>query len=138
MDLKNHMNDVDEDADKVEFVSITRALRYALTALVLGISYPNVRLALGISTFQRVYRDMLGNHPLPPETAFIIQARAILIVLSLVLPMLVVLSLFFRRRSLSIYVIALVIIPIFVQMFFTWQAVVSPFYMIVQGMEGNH
>jgi len=131
------MNQSDADLSATEFLSITRALRFALVAIVLGISYLNVRLAFSIPWFQNIYHDMLGNKPLPPETAFVVQAHSGLVLLSLALPLLSVLSLFLCRRSVSIYIVGIVIIAVVAQVVFTWHAVAVPFFMIASFMQGT-
>ena len=133
------MNEVQTDLSKAEFLSIMRALRFSQLALVLCISYVNIQLALGISGFQMVYRDMVGNRPFPPVTTFVIQTRFVLIVLSFALPMLGILSVICCRRSLSLYIIGLVVAAILVQFVFIWQAMISPFFMMLHGwgMQGT-
>lgn len=133
------MNKSDVDLSAPELLSITKALRFALVAIVLGISYLNVRLAFSIPWFQNIYHDMLGNKPLPPETAFVVQAHSGLVVLSFALPLFAVLSLFLCRRSVSIYIVGIVIIAVVGQLVFTWHAVAVPFFMIALFvMQGTH
>lgn len=128
------MNESNTELSRNELLNIARALRYSWIALVLGISYLNVRLSFSISWFQSIYHDMLGNKPLPPETAFVIQARYFLIVLSFALPLLAMYSLLLRRTSISINIIGIVVLFVVVQVVFTWHAVAIPFFMIIAAM----
>jgi hypothetical protein len=122
------------NADAPETSKQQLSLRFALVALIVGLSYPNVRCALAISVFQQVYKDMLGDKPLPPVTVFMIHARVALIALSFAIPALAVLSLFVRRLSASTYLAGVLIILIFVQLFSTWHAAIYPLITIVTGM----
>jgi hypothetical protein len=122
------------DAPAPELSKQNRSLRFALVALIVGLSYPNVRCALAISAFQRVYKDMLGDKPLPPVTVFVIHTRVALIALSFAIPALAVLSLFVPRLKASTYLAGVLILLIFVQLFSTWHAVISPLITIITGM----
>jgi len=110
-------------------------LRFASVAIVLGFSYLNVRQALAIVSFERVYHDMLSGRPLPDESRFIISNRSALIALSCVLPALALGCFFLRRLSLSIYMVGSVIICLFAQLFFTSNALMLPLSSIVANMQ---
>ena len=129
------MSEPNPDPGPSEFLRVARALRFALVALVLGVSYPNIRCALAIPAFQRIYTDMLGNKPLPADTAFAIHFHAVLVLLSFAIPLLAVISLFLRRLSTSIYLAGVFIIVVSLQLFSTWHAVTSPLASIITGME---
>jgi hypothetical protein len=129
------MDEPVKNPDRDELLRMARTLRFALVALISGISYPNIRLALDIPAFQRIFHDMLGGKPLPTVTTFVIQAHPILVPLSFALPCLAILTVFFRRWKYADYLVASIIIVVFVQLFFTWHAVALPLTDIIQGME---
>ncbi|MEO7317968.1 MAG: hypothetical protein ABIZ56_03155 [Chthoniobacteraceae bacterium] len=127
------MNEPKMDSSESEFLSITRALRFALVAVVAGVSYPNIRCAIGILQFQQIYIDMIGGRALPQTTAFVLHARPVFIALSLALPAVAVLSLFLRHLSASIYLVGCILMVVIVQLFFTWHAVMFPLFQIITG-----
>jgi hypothetical protein len=127
----------DNESTSSELRASSRALRFALVALVLGLSYPNIRLALALPNFQQIYTDMLGNKPLPAATTFIIHARTVLLLLSFAVPLLALLSLALRSLSKSTYLAGFLILAIFIQLFSTWHAVALPLFDIIQGMEST-
>jgi hypothetical protein len=129
------MNGSDTAPDRNAFLQITKALRFAFVALILGVSYPNLRCALAIPAFQNIYHDILGGKPLPAATEFVIHAYPVLVALSISLPVVAVLSLFMRRLSFSIYLVGFIIIAVIVQLSFTWQALSNPLFSIAQNMQ---
>lgn len=130
------MNDIFKDPDS-QSLSTGRAIRFGFAAVVLGMSYPNIRLALGLHRFGAVFQDMLGGKPLPVITTVTLQAQPFLAGLSMVIPLLAVALVFVGRRTQSIYISGILILAVFFQLFFTWQAVSAPLFQIVQGMSGG-
>ncbi|HZJ17204.1 MAG TPA: hypothetical protein VFD27_19280 [Chthoniobacteraceae bacterium] len=127
------MSDIpDEDAAEVR--SVARAVRVACTAIVLGISYANVNFALGLHAFGQVFRDMLGNKPLPIITTFVLHYQPFLLGLSLLIPVAAVTLIFMARIAQSIYIGGTLILLAFFQLFFTWRAVSAPLFAIIQNM----
>ncbi len=99
-------------------------------------SYLNIRLALGLHGFAAVYRDMLGAKPLPSMTTFVLGAQPFLIALSILIPIAALGMVFVGRITRSIYFSGALILIVFFQLFFTWQAISAPLIQIVQGMAG--
>jgi hypothetical protein len=122
----------DPNADSLRTV---RALRFALMAVILGVSYPNIRLALAIGACSQVYRDMLGNRPIAVEATFTIHARLVFIALSFAIPLVAIASQFIRSLSKSIYLVGVLILLVFLQFYWTFHAMSGPFLNIVQGMQ---
>jgi hypothetical protein len=118
-----------------DLLSSLRAVRFALVALIVGVSYPNIRCALAIFPFQQIYHDMLGNKPFPPETAFVIHWREVLVGLSFAIPTVAIAALFIRRLSTSINLASGLVILVMFQLFWTWHAISQPLFTIIQGMQ---
>jgi hypothetical protein len=129
------MSEPDPDPTHSEFLRVAQAIRFALVAIILGISYPNIRCALAIPALQRIFTDMLGNKPLPFDTTFAIHFHVLLVLLSFAIPLLAIISLFLLRLSTSIYLAGVLIIAVSLQLFSTWHAVTSPLTSIITGME---
>lgn len=71
---------------KAELTSIGRAVRFGFIAIVLGVSYPNIRLALLLHRFDQMYRDLLGGKPLPAPTDFVVHSQPLLLGISIAIP----------------------------------------------------
>jgi hypothetical protein len=114
--------------------SLSRALRFTLCALVLGISCFNILSAFTIGKFAAIFNDMLAGKPLPALTAMILTLRPALAVLSLLIPLTAVALLFVRSLLVPVYVsVALALVAMF-QLFVTHIAMMLPLLNIVQGM----
>jgi hypothetical protein len=120
-----------------QFVALGRSVRFGFAAIVLGVSYPNIRLALGIGAFRVIFQDMLGNKPLPAITTLVLQAQPFLIGLSVVIPLVAVALIFVGRLTHSIYVSGVLVLAVLFQLFFTWQAISAPLFKIIQSMSGG-
>src|SRR5438094_66849 len=112
--------------------SLARAVRFGFAAIVVGMSYPNIQLVLRLHTFEQVFRDMLGDKPLPVATALVLHAQPFLLGSSFVIPLVAVAVIFVRRLAASIYICGVMILLVFFQLFFTWQAVTAPLFAITQ------
>lgn len=130
------MNNPSPETDS-QAIATARAVRFGFAAVVLGMSYPNIRCALGIYRFELIFRDMLGGKPLPVITTFVIQAQPVLLGLSILIPLAAIILIFAGRLSRSIYVCGGLILAVFFQLFFTWQALSEPLFDIVRAMGGT-
>ena len=130
------MNNPPPEAD-LQAIAAARAVRFGFAAVVLGMSYPNIRCALGIYRFELIFRDMLGGKPLPAITTFVLQAQPVLLGLSILIPLAAIILIFAGRLSRSIYVSGGLILAVFFQLFFTWQALSEPLFEIVRAMGGT-
>jgi hypothetical protein len=124
------------DLPQSEAIAAARAVRFGFAAVVFGMSYPNIRLALGLHHFEMIFRDMLGNKPLPAVTVFVLQAQPFLLGVSILIPLAAIAIIFTGRLSRSIYISGVLVIAVFFQLFFTWHAVSAPLFVIIQGMQG--
>jgi hypothetical protein len=130
------MNTPPMDPDS-ETVTIARAVRFGFAAVVLGLSYPNIRFALGLHDFGVVYQDMLGApQAFPAMTRFVFWAQPFLIALSILIPLAAILAVFVGRLARSIYISGALIVIVFVQLFLTWHAASLPFFEIIRRMQG--
>jgi hypothetical protein len=130
------MNAHDNNPTEAESLRIFRALRFALVAVVLGVSYGNIHTAFSLTEYQQIYHDMFSK-PLPTDTDFVFRFRILLDTLSLALPTIAVITLFASSLSRSIYIVGCIIGMVFIQLFFTWQAVSTPLFQIGLNIQGN-
>jgi len=119
-------------------IAVARAVRFGFTAIVLGMSYPNIRLALGLHRFGVIYQDMLGgDQTFPLVTRLILWTQPFLVTLSILIPLAAILTLFVGRLSRSIYITGVLLLVVFLQVFSTWHAVAAPFLEIIRRMQGE-
>jgi len=113
-----------------------RAIRFGFAAVVVGMSYPNIRLALSIEKFAAIFHDMLNGKPLPPATRFALGAEPELIALSILIPISALALVFIGRLTQSVYLSGACVLMIFVQLYFTWEAMSAPLFEIMKAMGG--
>ena len=119
-----------------ELRRISRAVRFALAAIVLGLSYPNIHCALRIDKFQQIYSDMLTNKPLAATTVFLVHYQPFFVGLSILFPAMAIATIFMPGITRSIYIAGFLVIAIFAQLFFQWFSLTSPLLDIIRGMGG--
>jgi hypothetical protein len=117
--------------------ALTRALRFFVATIVVGLSYPNIRLALSIVDYQQLYHDMLGNKPLPPITTFFINYSWLFDIVAIILPFAAIALVFSRNAVRSIYLCGWIILVLFCVLFFEWHALIVPITAITQGFQGG-
>ena len=122
------MNEPRKEAD---LLALTKAIRFAFAALVVGISYPNIRFALYLPQFEGVFHDMLGDKQLPLVADFVIHAQSLLIGISILIPLIAVILLFTSGIARSLYIFGVLLIVVFVQLYTTWHAVMAPLVTII-------
>jgi len=130
------MNDISSESDS-QSVNTGRAIRFGFAAVVLGMSYLNIRLALRLHAFGAVFQDMLGGKPLAAITTLVLGAQPFLIGVSILIPVAAVALVFVGRLTHSIYLSGALVLAVFFQLFFTWQAMCAALFQIVQGMTGG-
>lgn len=130
------MNDLPSESG-LPSAATGRAIRFGFAAIVLGMSYPNIRLALGLHAFTAVFGDLLGAAPLPAITRLVLGAQPALIGVSILMPLAAVAMVFAGRITQSIYLSGALVLAVFFQLFFTWQALYAPLFQIVQNMAGG-
>ena len=122
---------------EAELVQISRAVRFGLAAIVIGLSYPNIHCALGIDNFSQIYADMLGNKPLAGATVFMVRFQPLFIGLSILFPVSAVATIFTPGLARSIYIAGFLVLAIFAQLFFQWSTLTAPLFDIISGMQGT-
>jgi hypothetical protein len=120
-----------------ELIRISRAVRFGLAAIVIGLSYPNIHCALGIDNFRQVYADMLGNKPLAAATVFMVRFQPLFVGLSILFPVLAVTTIFTPAITRSIYVAGFLVLAVFAQLFFQWFTLTGPLFDIIRGMSAQ-
>jgi hypothetical protein len=120
-----------------ELVRVSRAVRFGLAAIVIGLSYPNIHCALGIDNFKQVYADMLGNKPLAAATVFMVRFQPLFVALSILFPVLAVATIFTPGITRSIYIAGFLVIAIFAQLFFQWFTLTGPLFNIIRDMSAQ-
>src|SRR5262245_40173602 len=91
--------------DAIDSRKLACAIRFALVALVLGLSYFSLRSSLSIASFRQMFADMLGNKPLPALTVFVLAARPWFMAVSILVPIMAIATLFLRSVISSFYVL---------------------------------
>jgi hypothetical protein len=118
-------------------IHLARAVRFGFTAIVVGMSYPNIRLATHIPFFEQIFRDMVGNKSLPLITALTIRFQMALIVSSVAIALAAIIVPFFTASSRSIYVAGFLILAVLAQLFFTWHAMMNPLFTIISAIQSG-
>ncbi len=112
-------------------------MRFFAAATVISVSVPNVRLALSIGGYARLFHDMLGNKPLPFMTAFVIANQTSFVLFGILLPVAGVLLVFFGGMARSFYLFGLMMIVIAIAILVQWNALMTPISSIISGMQGT-
>lgn len=130
------MNEASSDSE-LQSEAVARAVRFGFAAIVFGLSYANIRCALGLHAFKHIFRDLLNQRPLPPITTFLFQAQPVLVGISFLLPALAAVLIFVGRLKHSIYMSGALILAVFFQLFFTWHALAAPLLTLIRTMQGD-
>ena len=121
-----------------EIRAIASGVRAVAAVFALIVSYLNLRVAFQIGHFQNIFSDMLGDRPLPLLTQAVIQGRALLILLALLIPIgAVVSAAVLRNHKAALYTLAGLMLAAFVQMHLTWSALYAPLMAIINGLSGG-
>jgi hypothetical protein len=121
----------------IDVLQLARAMRFALVFLVVGLSYFSVRASLAIGNFAAIFRDMLGNRPLPPFTIFVLGFRDEFIAVSIFVPLAVIGTLFSRRFVWSFYIIGTLGIITLVEFIILYHGLSAPLGEIITSMGGQ-
>lgn len=113
------------------------AIRFALVAIIVGISYFGVRSSLSIGAFEQVFADMLGARPLPALTQAILGARLLFIGTSILVPVAAIGTLFWTRIVASFYLLGVLSFIAIVEVIVLYHGLSAPLFQIIQGMSGG-
>ena len=89
--------------EPLDLLKLARAIRFAFAMLVLGLSYFAIRISLTLGNFKQIFYEMLGDADVPAFTGFVMDARVPLAVISMLVPVLVIASLFMQNLRRSFY-----------------------------------
>jgi uncharacterized MnhB-related membrane protein len=120
-----------------QLLQFSRAVRFALAAIVIGFSYPGIRIVSFSGNVEQIYHDMLGNHPLPESTQFLFRYQEIFCLLSFLFPLLAIASIFLKEIVRSLYVSGVLFLLCFALFYFEWHAAIVPMFDIVRGMQST-
>jgi hypothetical protein len=130
------MNEAEQtpQPDALDVRQIARAIRFALVAIVLGLSYLSIRSSLSIGNFELIFRDMLGGKPLPSLTQFVLSARPLFVAVSILVPLVAVATLFLRGVIASFYIIGVLVCVTVVQCITIYHGLLAPLTQIIRAM----
>lgn len=120
-----------------DIVKFAGATRFALVSIVFCLSYFDVSGSLSISHFERIYHDMLGGKPLPPVTQWIIYLRPLILLVSILVPVTALATLFLSNLARAVTILGWLVIISFVQGLTIYQGLVAPFFETIKAMGGT-
>lgn len=123
--------------DAIDVRQLARAMRFALITIVLGLSYVSLRCSLSIGTFELMVQDMLGQEPLPFLTRMVLSARPLLVAVSILVPIVSLATLMFRRVVTSFYVLGVLVLVTAAQLITLYHGMSAPLVQIVSGISGG-
>jgi hypothetical protein len=123
--------------DAIDSRQLARAIRFALVAIVLGLSYLSIRSSLSIGGFSHIFADMLGGRPLPALTQFVLGARPFFVAVSVLVPIVAVATLFLRRVVSSFYIIGTLAFITIAQFATLYHGLSAPLTQIISGMSST-
>lgn len=122
----------------IEIAQIFRAIRFALVAIVVGLSYFSLRGSLNISGFSRIFTEMLPpGHPLPVVTIWVINAQVIFILISGLLPAIAIITLFIRSFVISFHLIGALTLVSIIQLIILFNALFAPCTQMITVLSGS-
>ena len=124
--------------DAIDVQQLARAIRFALVAIVLGLSYLSIRSSLSIENFSRIFQDMLApDHPLPALTLFVLRARPLFVAVSILVPIATFATLFLRGTVRSFYIIGALGFVTIAQFITLYYGLSGPLTQIISAMSSG-
>ena len=120
--------------DVIDVRRLACAIRFALVAIVLGLSYLSLRSSLSIAGFQQIFADMLGGKPLPTLTQFVLSAQPVLVAVSVLVPVVAIATLFMRAVIRSFYIIGALGFVTIAQFIMLYHGLSAPLTQIISAM----
>jgi hypothetical protein len=118
-----------------EIRSLATGIRTVALVFVLILGYFNLRWALGIDTFHRIFMDMLGGKALPGLTMLVFQYSRVLIVFACLIPLAALAVTFWcRNHRNALCSLAGLMAAAFLQMHVVGTAIMEPFYAITTAL----
>jgi hypothetical protein len=133
------MNEAEQipQQDAIDVRQLAHAIRFALVAIVLGLSDLSIRSSLRIGSFELIFRDMLGGKPLPAGTQFVLSARPLFLGVSILVPIVAVATLLLRHLVSSFYVIGALGFITIAQFITLYHGLSAPLTQIISAMSGT-
>lgn len=120
-----------------EIRSLACGVRAVALALTVIVSYFNVRLALQINHFGRIFDDMLGGKPLPTITNIVLHNNTVFLLLALAVPVAAIAVVaMVRNHKYALYGLAALMVVAFLELHLVWTGLFAPLMSIVSGMSG--
>ena len=111
---------------------LTRAIQFALVAVVFGFSCFPIVCSLHVHTLREVIYGM-GIRP-PGVTSLVLNARSAFITLSFLLPLAAIATIFVRNVVTSFYLLACIVILVAVNFLILYSAFTEPFFRISESL----
>ena len=124
--------------ETIDILKLGRAIRFALVAIVLALSYVSLRSSLSIGSFSRLFAEMLGGRPLPALTLLVLNAGPVFVAVSVFVPVAALATLFLRSLIESFYIIGALGFVSIAQCIIIYQALAGPLSVIVRGLNLAH
>lgn len=121
-----------------EIRQISIGVRTLAIAFIVVLDYLNIRLALMINYFGGIFRDMLGDKPLPALTQFIVANELLFVTLALAfLTGAVCVAIFVRNHIIALLSLSAILLAIGIQLILTLSGLYAPLQSIIAGMRGD-
>jgi hypothetical protein len=120
--------------ETVNLLGLARAVRFAFVALVVVLSYFNIRLSFGIPNFMAIVMDMLNGKPLPPLTMMVIKLSGLFMAVSVLIPVAALATFLMQGVVRSIYILGVLQFIAVVQIIVLYQALMGPLFRIISTM----
>lgn len=130
------MNEAEQNPpqDAIDVRRLAHAIRFALVAIVLGLSYLSIRSSLSIGGFSVIFADMLDGRPLPALTRFVLGAAPLFVGVSVLVPIVAVATLFLRGVVRSFYIIGVLGFVTIAQFITLYHGLSAPLTQIISAM----
>ncbi|PTX99230.1 hypothetical protein DB345_02320 [Spartobacteria bacterium LR76] len=121
-----------------EIRQISIGVRTLAVVFIVVLDYLNLRLALMINSFGRIFNDMLGGKPLPALTQFIVANELLFVTLALAfLAGAVCIAIFVRNHLIALLSLSAILLVIGVQLILTLSGLYAPLQQTVAGLSGG-
>ncbi|MDQ6631306.1 MAG: hypothetical protein M3Y82_06065 [Verrucomicrobiota bacterium] len=126
------MNEDKPIPSTIDIEKVACAIRFALVAIVVMLSYLPIRCSFSIAAMKEVFQRI--GQPVPPLTELVIRFSSFLIVSSLVIPLAAVATLFIRNSVRAFYCLAGLALVTMVHLVFTYEGLVAPIFLLLDQM----
>jgi hypothetical protein len=131
--MENHTSQGAED-EGIDVRKLAKAIRFAFAVIVLFLTGLCLRSSLAIEGFGRIFKDMLGNKPLPSLTTSILAAQPALVDLNVLMLMLVLAACFLRNPVRSFYALGILALIGLVELVLLYHGLTGVLFQIIEAM----